>query len=1199
VRVVSTVDKMKVARGRLLQQANGTPVASTQLGATFERLIKGWVAEESGRFDEAAQEYRRAYEDTDEPWLLAATRVAEHRNQTGAAERARHLEELGAELEVLGDSKLGHCLRCARAEILLGLGLDDVPAGDDIERAREDLERVREKLPRSARVRLLEIRARKCAVRYQEDRVLALQGYADCLAQAEADLAGGIADDCDWGVGFDPVDLRRELGHARGYLHLMNRQWLEALDAFSHVLTMDPGHQAALAWSVFCRRVLEQDMEALVLDVTSLLRCHDVTRDTVAAVSATRGRPVVVHPEFVAELLTERAALAEDQSAERAFADYKAARELRPRMWFAYRGELRCLMELVDVDEAERLADDLVARVIREADERRIPWPPEVLVTAGLIKQANGKAAGAIELYDQAIAARPAYGYAYEAKIAARRQRGESELALAEGISALDQRGDGMYGANSIRVALGQTHLERRETRDAIAQFQLAVTDSSPGTRDLARGGLIAAYLRARRFDLADELWQSETQFGVRALDAGAWLSAELGDFAAALKHLNCALLARPRDIALIAGKAGTLRLIGHPADAKRFISAVASDHTGEMSYRLHNELGWIALDLGELVVAREHFDAAIEREPRFEPAHRGRVTADSRSGVPVASIEQWIDAVSQQAHDSDYVRAILFTEAAVGRLRCGDLVGARAWLAGVDAGGRPLVSMLQVHELIEAGALLEADAALEQLEREDFSSDVDDPRVLLLRARLHLVTGNAEEAMSSYGAVAARWPRWSTAKCGWAMAHVVVDELEPAVRLLEEVVAAQNLDLQAHEELAAVLVRVHENEHGDVCCDSAHLRRAAQLCEHVRDQDPGRPTALGCAAVICALRGHIAAADLYAQHAVESDPDNWQAQLTRAALHLRFKRPELAVECVRPLHAIRPAAAAAAALEARAREELGDSASALPLLKRAVALHPSDWHTQVELVQTLQRLERTEEALDTIARAFTAIPRTRHSELHLARARALYDLGTATTPPQRGELLNDALTDVEAAARLAGIAPRKPRADIHYHRGVLLHALGRQRGAQQEFHRCQSLDGDHVRARQALQLLTHDSSHEADERMTRRFAYLLGGLAITLIGAVMVIVLTEPRPPDTAVSWSPAAWIIGTLLILLVVAGSLPRLAGLKFGTQVELSIHAASNPSEPVQAVLRLAPLQTLPASLLAGPGSYRSPEPRDERI
>lgn len=1163
--------------------------------------LLAWLAREHGHYAKAARWYNDAAAHSDSPWLPAEEFVCGYRAAAGDAEREALLEKLETRIGADADRAVGAPLRWARAMIdLEGHEADYLPNLRQIEAARAQLRGAQRMIPRSPRLCVATLVAGTLEVVHDGDRRKALRRHSDEIGRVTDMLMRGELDVHDATLPYDYLDLRRELHLAAGYAALDGNRLVEAANELKRALESDPGHQGARTWSVYCRRcILLKGPQDLVAEVNKLLNGDDTKEAR------------VVNPDLVADLLTERATLLEDSNPAKALEDYRAALENRPRLAFAIRGEMRCHVALGLYDDAEGLANEHVAKEKTDAERRGVPLRADVLVEAGRVKHARGKLDAAIKLFETAIAARPLYGLGYEARVVTRREQGNHRRAIDEAVKALDEHGARMRGATALRVELGHTHLGCAEFDEAIEQFEMAIeppkpvpdeTSPLPAVPDRARGGLIDALVRARRFVAARNHWSNSPEpAGSRTLAAAGRMFVEVGDFTAALDCFDRALEQRPHGVGPIVGKARALRFAGRPTEAERLVRQSLAAVPEHAAQRLHNELGWIALEAGRDEQARDQFDAVLDGDRRNEEAHRGRVAATARTAGAVA-VRRVVEAARTDLDFEACGRgaARLYFEAAIGCLRRGDLTAGREWMGRITTYDA-VRAMREAHELLQCAALIDAQARIESILRDDVAAQVDDPRLLLLRGRLCLSTRDPHGAMQAFGLVSRDWPGSVTAQRGAALGHMLVDQFKRAEELLEHAIEQHPGDLLAREQLVAVLIRLHEAEVDAQAADSRHLQRAAAVCEEVRTGEPGRSVALESAGLIAALRGHNDAAELYLEEAIKVDPDRDEPKLCRAALHLRLGRGAKARALLEAVAGSASSRAAAALLRARAHLECGETASAQALLREAMLLEPSDWQAPLELAQVLRGEGQSEDAIALLTTALGIVPIARRRPILLARACARHDfaLGAERHRALRNALLDEALDDIGVAARSSGVVGRFDASEVHYHRGVVLHARGRPAAARREFEACLEGGREHVPAKHALQQIKTHSTDDVDQRRLRWIGNLIVGAAFVLL--VLVVGLTLLHNIELDPFPSASAQAAGVLLFVMVVAASLPRLASLSFGKSVELSMQAPRPAADAGDVTLRFGSLRSVSSMsftrsfTMPGPGTHEPPEPR----
>ena len=181
--------------------------------------------------------------------------------------------------------------------------------------------------------------------------------------------------------------------------------------------------------------------------------------------------------------------------------------------------------------------------------------------------------------------------------------------------------------------------------------------------------------------------------------------------------------------------------------------------------------------------------------------------------------------------------------------------------------------------------------------------------------------------------------------------------------------------------------------------------------------------------------------------------------------------------------------------------------------------------------------------------------------------------------------LIDEALLDVCTAMRIA--KRQADEAEVEYHRGVLLHARGSRKAAATAFEAAKRLNPGHTDARRASELISA-AARDDPERVTRRWSIFLAVVAVVLIFGAVALALAKAEWDPAALDLVTLNWTVGLLLVLLIVAATLPRLTGMEFGKQVKLSLDAAS-PTEPMSVTLSFRRLPPVPPRLMGGPSAY----------
>lgn len=1142
---------------------------------------------EHGRFVAAADDFHAAFEaDPNDLWPRARELESRYRAAHG---RPRKRNAILRQL----DQELGHGQRdktrvpflWARARARSGPHPDDRPSTKDLRSAEEDFDQA-EKIERtSAPVLLSHLRLKRLRTRFEEsDRPARVAEALEFLATCRERLGG--LDGSDLQV---PSDPRVALEYEEGRVALVRRDWAAATAAFDRVIECDPGHQAAAVWRIYVRRITGRSpREAILEEIDHLFRNTELhlfgTADIRADEKDDGGGPparrgAVVSPEVEAELLTERAALLEEGSRadlEQAVNDYERSLDRRPNMPFCHRGRVRCLVRQGKYEEADRRASETEQTFGKDL-------PADVQVELGRLALARGDIAQATARYAQAIQRLGTYGPAYEARIAAMRSVGDSrELrdALEEAERAL-QSELALSQPNRVRLELGRAYLSSGQVDDAVTAFTQSLVDETAETQDHARAGLIDAYIRLRNFRKATaEIQRAGENPGPRVRASGGWLFGELGDIKGALEWYERGLQQHPRDIGLIRGKARVLRLLGQASKARVFLEERREELPQHLAEWLVTDSAWAAIETGDSEAATALLGS------RSEPAaQRGRILAACRLNRSPSALEQLVKEAVRAAGGHSETLASLWIEAGRCCVARGDVITALEYFTRANRhSGNVLLRVSQAEAFIATGALADAEAVISGIQTLDGGRYADDPAVLAVTARYRHAAGDANTAVELFERVLAAWPSSQPARIGAALAAFKGGDHESARRRLSEVVDECPDNVVAAELLAWTVLGIYERT-GRADPGSGHLDEAMARCCHVREQEPRNSGAYRCLAAIASHQGRPLQAQLYLQQAARLASDDLQAD--KGALYLRMHRYDEAAATLKTalnVNGYNPNVCYLLGVLYFEREE---PLNAVGYFRRAVALDPCDPVAREALARALVLAGQQEKALRTTTEALASLPRTDHLPLYLTRARIRYGLAGEAEGAMQDALLDDALHDIESAAGLTEDPTKK--AEVEYHRGVILHRQGAVRAARAAFKRARG----NPNATHALALLKEEDGSDRGETLTRRVAYALAAVALVLAAVATTVGFIDAGQGKTfASSWFP---VIGVLLGFTALAGVLPRLAGFKF-RGVELAVAPPALQPEPSRVVLNFGPV---PLLMMSGLAPYRAPDPAPDTI
>ena len=410
---------------------------------------------------------------------------------------------------------------------------------------------------------------------------------------------------------------------------------------------------------------------------------------------------------------------------------------------------------------------------------------------------------------------------------------------------------------------------------------------------------------------------------------------------------------------------------------------------------------------------------------------------------------------------------------------------------------------------------------------------------------------------------------------------------------------------MRAVELRAWTLTGLHEATHPTGPRDSPELQEAARLCMQIRESEPNRTLALECLAEIAALRGQPTTVDLYLEEAARSAIRPADIARSRARLLLQMARGEDAFELLTNVDAQeREEDASLTHLLGLAHAAQGHNDEAIAGLRRTIAAEPSNVAAHLHLATILHNETRREEALATLGEGLErADGRRWRMRLLLARASIRATHAEDHDGRERDILLDESLTDI---ARAAGQATTdSARAEVDYHRGVLLHRRGHYVQAQRALRQSVKRDRNREDASHALALLKEKPGTDTNERLTLIGAKILGGAALVLLVLAITATWAHAGWRASAFKWEPLSWIVLAMLVTVVVAATLPRLAGLEVANQVKLSLQQITPklesdvnlalPKLPATSRLTVLPTSNLftePPSERPAPNSQRCP-------
>ena len=513
--------------------------------ASAALVTRAKIATEHGYYADAEADYRAAAErctqksaaDTTCFWLHAEAEIYGYLDAMGRsgepAKVAADVEAIAEDLRRLAKKgPRGIMFHAARAPYEWALGVilagphpEDDPAPEAIEEARRRLGSAMAGSMgfEEGRSRILRAQARLAwvAARVADDRATAIGD-----ARAELQRLRAATNDAHVHLTIDYYDAR---------VDMLARRLDEARAKLESILERDGGHQAALVWRLYCRRVKTGDLRSLLPDLDAVL---PPTGDEPFE-PPPPGQPRVFDRNLVAELLTERAAVREDLDPAAAIDDYDRALAIRPRMVYAQRRRLEALV----ADGRAPLAAKEGKRYLKEARAwsraTGARMPHALLVDVGIVNNAVKKHRAARRRFNAAIRIAPSYGFAYEAEFATRRlmippgmpagtRRELLEQAIEEAETRLASNDPALAGTGGLKVEVAQacfTLGTEEGVRKAERYLTEALADGAGVVSDRARASLIDLHRITRRFQTASR-YASEAgaDAGPRTRAASAWL---------------------------------------------------------------------------------------------------------------------------------------------------------------------------------------------------------------------------------------------------------------------------------------------------------------------------------------------------------------------------------------------------------------------------------------------------------------------------------------------------------------------------------------------------------------------------------------------------------------------------------------------------------------------------------------------------
>jgi tetratricopeptide (TPR) repeat protein len=1076
----------------------------------------------------------------------------------------------------------------ASAAIRIGPHPDDAPSSEELREAEAMLEKAQDASAETHRVQLTRLRLEWVKARKADDRPRALKRAFRVLSDVRAASLRSPSETHELDVGVRYIE---------GRLLLLERDWSTAKDVFAEITDgLALGHQAAHVWGIYCERILTNGSRELLPRIDELLRA-DLRADG-DTVSPPGREAIVLAPHLESEVLSERAAIIEDAAPEEAKDDYQRALDRRPRMTFAQRALLRCEVASGRSKQAAKKGERLLEAARDEHARNGIPLPADILAEVARIKLGLDQHEQASELFRESIKAAPSYAFAHAGLVRARTAAKDFDGALLVGHEALESASAG--GWNEVRLALGHVHLARGEYEEALSSFDRAAEDKSRLVADRAQAGLVHSHMAAgrlrRALDLADTF---DDNRGAYVEIQSGFLHAEVGEYGVALERFANAQRRLPRSVTAIRGHARTLRLLGCFHAALLFLDEKSETLPHDRQRELDNERGWSELALEHYDAAARHFERAINSS-QAESAHRGTIAVAGHRGAETATITRLAQEAFTKLGDRP---AAVYAEAGAALLRSRQLTDAHEWFRMAEEtsngeGTRRVLKLYVAHEFIAARALADAELAISEMENESLSHGVDDPRINLARARMFLAAEDPDAALERYQAVLEHWPKNAVALLGAAMAAFRCEDLRRAELNLDRALDACPENVSAAEVKAWTLLRGHDEE-STRPGGSEKLVEAAELCARIRALEPHHSGVFECLTEIATLRGSMSVAEIYLSE-VQRAGNSADFLRSRAVLYLRTARYEEAVTSLTDAIAQTPDDVTLRLLLGMAHLRRGHREDAIGSLRQAVAMQPSNLLARVPLATALQGEGRSEDALLVLGDGLLLASGRRRLPLLLARSRVASSAAAHTDSRQARRLLDQALGELEQAASIARDlqAADQVRAEVDYHRGVVLEQLGRRNAAQKALKSCESLDSAHEHVKEALSVLGDAEWSDPNERRTLEWARVLGSISMALLVVAVLTAWAQAGWHASRFTWEPLIWIVGALLAVFIIAATLPRLVGLDVGGQLKFSLQPSPPTSEQSSGHLSFAKITalssvgrvTVGSKLMVGPSAYQ---------
>ncbi len=238
-----------------------------------------------------------------------------------------------------------------------------IPRSNDLRRASEELHRAAESSDVDIRILLARLRLRLTETQVATHR-----------QTNSAEETWALLDECRRHVSQGSADAR-ELDHAQARLLMAESRWKAAYERLT-ALAQNARDLDAQVAALHCEYILSSAAFKLAPRLQTLLQVCE-SRDGKPA-------PPGAHPHTTvhlqAALLADQGAIFENMDLGKAFASYRRALELRPRMIFVQRALLRCLAADNRLQQALESGEGLLSGAPSEGADPEAPPPVGLMV---------------------------------------------------------------------------------------------------------------------------------------------------------------------------------------------------------------------------------------------------------------------------------------------------------------------------------------------------------------------------------------------------------------------------------------------------------------------------------------------------------------------------------------------------------------------------------------------------------------------------------------------------------------------------------------------------------------------------------------------------------------------------------------------------------------------------------------------------